>query len=465
MKTLFLTLISAALLGGNGDVADKARELEKHYPVQPNQRIEITGFNGSDITFRSWEKNEVSIKLSVRIESSDEEFEQRYIEEISIEESQSSAGLSIAFREPRSSSRNGGWFFGLFRSSYVRKEIIGEIFVPQSNPLTTDMKYGTLSLENMKGTLNLLGGNNDLVLKNCTALEDVRNDYGKTVVENSGGDLKLNSKSGKVTVEEFNGPVWIDADYSTVKVMKVKKEATINSKSATITISDIGGDLTVDSDYSTVTVENVAGFFKAKNQSGKIRVKQIDGLFVDAMYTSVDAAEISGKGGKEITVRGQSGSLKLENAVGNLRIENPYSKIELKNIKGSVDLSTKSSRVTADGIQGDWNSNTEYSSLMIRDLTAQSIRMTNKSNPIDLQLKNTPSTIDIKNEYGSVSVNMPPGFSGDVMLEATYGNVDTNLPVRSKSLGGGAYATGKVGSGSGSITIETKSAGIKLIQR
>ncbi|MEX2089454.1 MAG: DUF4097 family beta strand repeat-containing protein [Bacteroidota bacterium] len=465
MKTLFIALISAVLLDGTGDVFDKTRDLEGRYPVEPQQRIEITGFNGSDITFRSWDKNEVFIKLAVRIESSDEEFEQRYIEEVSITESRGSAGLSIALREPRSSSRNGGFFSRIFRSSYVRKEIVGEIYVPQSNPLTTDMKYGTLSLENMKGTLKLLGGNNDLLLKNCTALEDVRNDYGKTVIENSGGDLKLNSKSGKVTVEEFNGPVWIDADYSTIQVRKVHKEATINSKSATITIADIGGDLTVDADYSTLTVENVAGFFKVKNQSGKIRVKQIDGLSVDAPYTSVEAVDVSGKSGKEITVRGQSGSLKLENAVGNLRIENPYSKIELKNIKGSVDLSNKSGRVTADGIQGDWTSNTEYSSLTILDLTAQTIRMTNKSNPIDLQLKNTPSTIDIKNEYGSVSVSMPSGFSGDVMLEAAYGNVDTNLPVRSKSLGGGAYATGKVGNGSGSITIETKSAGIKLIQR
>lgn len=465
MKTLLIALISAVLYGGAVETFDKDRELEKRYPVEPGERIEIAGFNGSDITFRSWDKNEVSIKLRVRFESSDEEFEQRYIEEIAIKESRNSSGLSITLDEPRFSAAKGGWLSRLFRSYYVRKEISGEIVVPQSNPLTAEVKYATLTLENMAGTVHLPGGNNDLTLKNCGALGEIRNDYGKTVIEQSGGNLKLTSKSGKVTVEEFNGPAWIDAEYTTIKVSRVKGETTIRSKSATITAGDIGSHLTVDADYSTLTVENVAGFLKVTNQSGKVRVRKVEGLSVDAKYTSVEAREVSGKAGKEITVLGQSGSLTLEDAAGNLRIENPYSKIDLKNIQGNIDLANKSGRVTAAGIQGDWTSATEYSTVTVRDLTAQTVRMTSKSNPIDLHLKTTPSVIDIRNEHGSVSVSMPVGYSGDVVMEASYGNIDTNLPIRSKSLGSGAYATGKVGSGSGSITIETKSAGIKLIQR
>jgi hypothetical protein len=91
--------------------------------------------------------------------------------------------------------------------------------------------------------------------------------------------------------------------------------------------------------------------------------------------------------------------------------------------------------------------------------------ITNSSNPVEVQLKSVPAHIDIKNQYGSASVSMPSGYVGEVSLEATYGQIECNLPIKVKSLGGGAYGTGKMGTGTGSINIETESGNIKLMQR
>ncbi len=125
-------------------------------------------------------------------------------------------------------------------------------------------------------------------------------------------------------------------------------------------------------------------------------------------------------------------------------------------------MSAKSSQVTVNDLSGDWNSRTEYCSVKLRKLTANNITMTNKSDGIEIRLVNAPDTISIQNEYGSVSVRMPSGFSGNVELDSEYGSVHTNLPLKRKSRSSNEYATGKVGSGNGSIIIETKSGDIEV---
>jgi hypothetical protein len=472
MRTLIAAIgTSFVLFIGSGSPPEKHREIEKHYPTQASQRIEINGFMGSDIRFVSWDKNEVYLKLDITISSSDERYERRYIESASITDHQSSEALVVKFQEPERFSGEGRSFWGAIRSifsgSYVRKEISGEIYVPRSNALSTDMRYGSISLEGMKGALRLLGTGNTLTLKNCSAVQEIENDYGKTTLEQCGGNLDLSTKSSKVSIEQFDGKVSVDADYSTITVRDVNQPVSINSTSATITVENAQGNATIHSDYSTITANSIAGMLEIRTKSGKIKARQVDGLSVDADYTTVEASEVSGKASKEIVVSGRSGSLRLEDAVGNLRVTDPYSNVDLRNIRGNVDLSSTSSRVTAEDVVGDWHSSTEYSSVTVQGLTAQRVWMFNKSNPIDVQLKTAPSNIEIKNEYGSVTVSMPPGFSGDVDLNASYGNIETNFSLdRKKSFGGaGGYAIGKVGSGSGKISIETTSGNIRLTQR
>lgn len=438
--------------------AQKSREIERTFKVTPTQRIEINGFSGSEISFKSWEKPEVYLKIRVQVSSSNSDYEDEYIESVKLVDSQSASALTISFED----QKKGRSFFGF---GYIRKEISGEIYVPQSNPLSANIPYASVSLENMKGEIRLNGKSNTLSLRNCTSVREIVNDYGKTTIENSGGDLKFEGKSGAIIIENFKGSVNVDADYSTITMTQIDKPTTVRSKSAKLRLEEIRGDLTVDSDYSTITINNVSGFVYARTKSGTVRVKQVDGINVDADYSTVDITNVTGKSGKEIVIKGRSGNLTLHDAVSAVRIDNPYSNMSLRRIKGAVSLTSTSSRVRAEDITGDWNSNTQYVTLSILGLVAQNVVITNKSNPVDVELKNAPSKVDIKNEYGGVSVTMRPGFSGEVSLEATYGKIDCDLPIKVKNLGGGAYGIGKIGNGSGQITIETKSANIRLYEK
>jgi len=467
MKRILALTLTLALLTGI-TVAQKMKEIDRHIPVKPAQRIEVREFSGSKIDFRSWDKNEVYVKVKIVFESSDREYEEEYINGVDLVLNETEKGMVVRLKQPTLRGRSGFSWENLFKlrfTSYVSLEITGEVYVPQSNALTLEAKYSTASLEDMKGELALQGTSSTIRLKNCSNIQRVENNYGTTTIEQSGGNLQLESKSSKITIDTFNGPVDLEADYSTVKLSDIKNEAAIQSRSATITADRIGGNLRIQADYSKMTVKDVKGFVDIRNQSGSINARSIEGFQADAPYTRIEVYAISGKSGKPIRIKGQSGHVEIENAVGDLFIDSPYSTIDLKTIRGNVEITNKSGKIRADDVVGNFTAKTEYTLFDIGDITANTIYVTNKSNGVSFDLKNTPAKIEIHNEYGDVSVKMPAGYSGDVRLKVGYGKIMTNLPVKIEDLGGGAYVIDKVGEKKNLIDLQTKSANIRLYAR
>ena len=268
-----------------------------------------------------------------------------------------------------------------------------------------------------------------------------------------------------MTVEDFDGDIRCNAPYSKLRFSRITKQLSIQSQSGEVNVQDVKADVAISSDYSPITITNVAGFTDIKSQSGKIIVRQVDGVHVNANYSDIEITGVSGKSNKDIIIGSQSGSLDLNDIVGNVRIDNPYSRMQLNKITGNIRLSSQSRTITGDDITGDWVSETQYSTIHVNRLSAKQIRATNSSNPVTFDLTTVPSHINIKNQYANVSVMMPKGFSGDINLDVEYGSIETGLPVPVKNKSNSGYAIGKIGSGSGSITIETTSGRIALQEK
>jgi hypothetical protein len=472
MKILMVAIMvtsSSMFIPGN---PERVRTIEQQFQTQPAQRIELYGFSGSEIKVQSWEKNEISVKLNITFSSSSPEDEQRYLDEIALKEDQSSDHISLTLAEPKMMSRSHSsfwsWITSAFRGSVTRKTVEGEIFVPRSNALLAGVQYGSVSLDGMSGPVTVKGTSNSVTLKNCSSVSEVANDYGRTTIERCGGTLRLSCKSGTINIDQFKGKATLEADYSQIRVQDVTQSIAISSASSTMAVERIGGDAVIHSNYSSITVNNVSGFLEIKDSGGKIQVKTVDGIKINGDYSQMEISDVSGKAASEISIRGQSGPVSLANANGNVRIDNPYGNIELKNIKGNVDLDSKGARVTADNVVGDWHTDAEYSNVQITKLSAKRVTITNKSGKIDVELKIVPTSVDIRNEYADVDVNLPSGFGGDVDLNVSYGNLTTNLPsLKQKKFdnGAGAYGLRTVGDGSVKFAVETKSANIRVMQR
>jgi hypothetical protein len=441
--------------------AGQSKVLELRAETKPSDRIEIGGISGSDVKFRSWEKNEVYVKLNVSISCWDKDYEQEYVEKTHLAQEASDGTVRISLEEL--STNPSFSLFSFLTHPSLSKNITGEVFVPESNALTSDFRYGSMELNDMKGELRLLGTSNTVRVRNCTNVSEIENNYGSTTIEDCGGALRLTGASSTVYISDFAGSARVDANYSTVSVKGIDKELTLTDQSGKLTLERLGGSVSLDANYSTIGATSVGGDLRINCQSGTIRVSGVRGQCdFDAKYSSIELDSVANPTSKPSVIDDQSGSVYIEGLTGGLRIDNPYGDITLMKIKGNVRLSSTSSRVEGDDITGDFDARTLYTSISMRGLRANAILITDQSNPVSLHLASVPESLSVVSQYADVRVTMPAGFSGDVDLTVEYGRLVTNLPLKIKELQSSSYGTGKIGSGAGSISLSTKSGNIEL---
>ena len=462
MKQLLFAMLAAVAVCSLS-FAQQEKTIERHIPVKSSQHIELRDFSATEINFKSWDKNEVYISLKIEFESSSHEYEDEYIKKIDIEQDEKDGGLILTLKKPvQHSSFSWSNLLRLRFFSYTSGRISGEIYVPQTNPLKLEANYSKVSIASITGELSLEGKSSTIHLRNCSSVGDIENDYGTTTLEQCGGSLHLTSKSSKITVDTFDGPVNLDADYATVKLYEITKGTEVSSKSATISSEHIGGGLKIYADYSNLTINDVKGFVDVQDQSGTLRVRSVEGIKVNAPYANIEIASVDGKSGKPISIKGQSGKLNLENITGDVSIDDPYSPIELRTIRGNVDVRTRSAKLSADDVIGNLHAQTEYTTFDIGDIIADTIFISDKSSSIELNLRRTPRRVEIRNEYGNVSVHLPESYSGEMNLKVSYGKIKSDLPLDVQELGSSAFFVGKLGDRKNSMAISTSSGNIYL---
>ncbi len=459
MKTVLAILLTIATL-----CATETKGIRKIIPVKNSQTVELLDFTGSDIEIKSWDKNEVSINIKIDYSSSNKEKQEEYYQKVDVVYQETGERIKISYKEPKMHT-GFSWkdFFSFNFSSYTNMSVTGEIYVPASSPLSSDMRYGTYSVDGLKGNLELSGTGNKLTVRNCISIQKIANNYGTTTIEHSGGSLDLEGVSSTISVDDFNGTIDANADYSTIDIKSVTKDLTVKCSSGHLDIDDVRGNLTIDADYSTITAVNIKGMVTIGTSSGKIHAKQVGGVHIDAPYSTMKIETVSGTG-EAVFVKSSSGKIEISNVMGDIKIEDSYSKVQLSTIQGNVNLDGEGTGVLGKKITGNMFVRTQYADVDVRELSASTVEISNKSSKVDIQLLTKPLKVEIVNEYGPVDITFPE-YSGDVKFRVSYGTIKTNLPVDVEEIGDGAIASGKVGNGTGSMYIKTVSGNIEVYQR
>ncbi|MBU1100045.1 MAG: DUF4097 domain-containing protein [Bacteroidetes bacterium] len=447
----FLILFSAVTAG-------ERKDYHKVFSVNEGQDIRIKSVSGMNVKVISWDKKEIEFNLSIDISSSDKDYEEDYIQNFNISETKRNSEILITMDEPES----GGWsildIFRLRFHFYVDKEIRGTIYVPRSNGFTADFRYSEIKLDGIEGELNLPGRSNEIYLENCININEVQNSYGNTEILNSGGKLKLESRSAELSIKNFKGSARIEAYYmDKLEVKNITGALSIDGRSGNVNVEDAGANLKVISPYSEIFIKNINGKAEIENRSGTTIIDKSSGLTMDGPYCTMEASNIVVNANEKIYVNGRSGAIKIQNITGDLVIDDAYSSISLKKIKGNVKLASRSENIIVDGLVGDIDFETQYCSISMMNISSQYIEMTNRSNPIELKLITNPEKVEIKNEYGKVDATFPKNFNGYFELEASHGDIVTELPLRIRDHGSSVSAHGQVGIGGGNVTIETRS--------
>lgn len=328
-KLLFTLLFLSTILFS----ASERKNIKKSFKVKPGQAIEINSVSGVNVKVRSWNKDEIKFDLEVKMYSTDEEYEEAYVNDFNIEEWENGSNLVFDFVETDESVSWSFWDIFEFKFGViVDKDIEGEIFVPHSNSLRMNIRYSNIQLSAMKNKLDIIGRGNDIHLTRCDSIHRIENLYGDIKIENCGGDLELESRGSVVTILGFSGDAAINALYSEITAEEISGNLTIVSRSEDIRIRKVGAALDVRADYSDIDVKNVKGFASVVDRGGTIRINNAGGLFAKGPYCDIYAENIIGSAGDTIIIENRSGIIDLTEAVGTIEIDDEYYEISIREI-------------------------------------------------------------------------------------------------------------------------------------
>jgi hypothetical protein len=194
-----------------------------------------------------------------------------------------------------------------------------------------------------------------------------------------------------------------------------------------ISASNVNGDLRLDGSSGTVTTEGTTGSLTVDVGSGSVRVTRHTGS--GSIDTGSGSVEVTGLRGDELNVDTGSGSVALSDIV-----------VE------SLLVDTGSGDVVGSGIQ------------------AGSVTVDTGSGSVDVGLLRAPREIVVDTGSGNVTFAIPDGLNADVALETSSGTIELDFPLEIRRWERDEVR-GVVGSGGGSIRIETGSGDITIRKR
>jgi hypothetical protein len=262
---------------------------EKRFKVGPGTEVTLDTFDGS-IQVQSWDQPDVQVEIQKR--GPDREV---------------AAALEVR------SSQDGNRIRVEAPAPKVMREVVGinvsspsvsfVVRLPQKTKLTATTRDGSISVENVNGTVNLRSGDGSIRAERIT------------------GDLTARTGDGSVAVGEVDGRVSLESGDGSIRVGGRVQDLHVKTNDGSIVIeADDGSAMKGNWDISTgdgsITFRVPRDFsaeIDADSRDGRVR-SEIDGL--TASNDDDDRGTLRGRiggGGHTVTIRSGDGSITVMN--------------------------------------------------------------------------------------------------------------------------------------------------------
>ncbi len=303
-KNILLLWLACLTFIGNG-IAKKefVKTYEETYTLAKGGKVDLENRYGQ-IDIRTWSKNEVNIKVSIKVNTTSDSKAESTFERIKIAFGNSGGVVSA---KTVIDSQKSFWNFLQRWWGDADLSINYEVNMPASAPLEVENKYGDLKAPCIEGNvvLNVKYGNftldhaaNDLIVDlgygngvvAKTNQANINLAYGKIRV-NDANEVVIDSKFSKVTIESANkitsesgydgydlgdiGTFINEGKYDNIKIQKVE-EISIETKYTKVDVNELTISAFARHSYGGLTIDNVAATVTEIDAKGKYTGFEID---------------------------------------------------------------------------------------------------------------------------------------------------------------------------------------------
>ncbi len=350
-KILFiLLLIPNILIANNGKKHEKTKTINKSFSVNENATLYVKNKYGN-VQVTTWNENRIEIKVKITVKGDDLDNVEKKLRAIDVL-FEASNSLVEARTQIESTKSKWSWW----GSNNTNYKINYFVKMPITNNADLNNKYGNIELDKLQGKANL----------NCDygniEVDQLLNDTNNINLDYCGdSDIKF-MKSGSINIDysklrvDESESLNVNADYSTVRIGKVEN-VKFNTDYGSLTANDVV-NLSGSTDYASIKIGTLRKNLKINTDYGGVRVKNI------------------AKGFENITIDGSYAGIKLGTSRDN-------------NFNFVVDLAYAGFNYPEDNVE-----------------MFKSIKKTSKKHYEGVFGKSSDSTINIKSNYGGVSIKI-----------------------------------------------------------
>ena len=269
-------------------------------------------------------------------------------------------------------------------------------------PIIVDNSAGQLDITT-SGVVNVDGHDGDADIRSSNGEIDLFGITGQLIAVNSFGLMQVEKVGGDAEIENSNAPT---------EVTNVKGQLTVSNKFAPITISDVGGKVIVKSSNGVVSVENTRAGVSIVNRFDEVSVLNVAGA-VSVFNTNAPVTVT--KANAQVNVVSQFGPVMVSRVTGDVKVENQNASVDLADITGATIVNTTFGLVSCENLRGSFligNDNGSVEMVRILGIDKDS---------------------EVRTTFGDILLELSQPASYNLSATTSYGEIDTNLPMKISS--------------------------------
>ncbi|MEO6491083.1 MAG: hypothetical protein ABIO04_14160, partial [Ferruginibacter sp.] len=210
----------------------KKKAVNKSYNVSSSDKLNIQNSFGS-VDVYTWDKNEIKVDVNVEVSANTDALAQRILDRISISNDQ--RGKEISFQTNMKDINNT-------KDDKSTMSINYTISMPASNPLEIKNEFGSTTIPDYKGEVELTSKFGKLNTGNLSNVKSIQVEFGKANLGNiPGGTITI--KYSKASIAKLSGAIKMNVEFSSKVVLNLDNNLTslyLNTSYSSINLRPIG---------------------------------------------------------------------------------------------------------------------------------------------------------------------------------------------------------------------------------
>ncbi len=280
---ILLAVINVTLSNAGQEVG---KTYEKLFPITGKASLEIVNRYGS-IDIRNWEKDEISVKIEIKVTHSNRETAERQLSYININFSQQVNSIKAITEIDQRISRVGSRLFSAGENG-PSISIDYTVYTPKETDLNISHRYGDIFINEATGHtfIDLRYGNlhaNTIIRDNTRPLSEVNLAYCTKVTITEASWLKVNMRYSDLSVDRCRALV-VSSSYSKIRVDRASSIVT-ESRYSEFNLGNIN-NLVAESAYTNYSIKRISNTLDVESRYGNIRVDNMPADFSRLRFVS-----------------------------------------------------------------------------------------------------------------------------------------------------------------------------------